>query len=102
MTIQEVLTPHLSPIDITRCDQWTLIAIHPGSVTPHVIREIAPRVTSHEHTPWLRPFLGPSLDVPKFLASPIAYLEARSPGLLHVPCQPHYIPEALRAPWGQV
>jgi len=102
MTVQEVLTPHISPIDVTRCDEWTHIAVHPGALSPEIAQEIAARLDpATELGSWIRPFAGSTVDLRTFRTDPLLYLGARSPALLHLPCLAHYIPRILRVPWVQ-
>lgn len=103
MSIQEVLTPHLSPIDITRCDEWTHVAVHPGTLSPEIAQELAARLDpDSELGSWITPFAGHSVSLRELRADPLPYLGARNPALLRLPCLAHYIPRILRVPWANL
>lgn len=102
MSIQEVLTPHLSPIDITRSDEWTHVAVHPGTLAPLIGEELALRLhPDTELGSWITPFAGNSVNLHALRENPLPYLGARSPALLRLPCLDHLIPSQLRTPWAR-
>lgn len=100
MQIAEVIDPYHALVDVTRCDLWTLISVHPGAPTGSVAQEIAHRLHSDEVEPWARPWVPPggALDYGALLHDPIGTLTRMQPHLLTVPAIPCVIPHAMRVP----
>ena len=100
---QEVYAPHISPVDITRSENWTLVNIHPDWDSVHVIEEIARGLgPTPELRNWLTGFMnkGREIDIVSLHRNPIGYLTALDPRLLSIPCRYEYIPQPLLRPWG--
>lgn len=103
LTTQEVATPNHSLIDVTRCDQYTLVNVHPGSDIKPVAQEIADNLDpDSELGSWFSGFSSLAVDLRALRRDPIGTIAALDPRLLSVRCQAAYIPPVLQVPWASL
>lgn len=100
MQIAEVMDPYHSLIDVTRCDLWTLVTVHPGAPTVEGIQEIAHKLHAYEAAGWGTPWAPPDADIDfsALLADPVSILAAIEPGIVTIPALPPSVPQAMRVP----
>lgn len=99
---QEVAAPNYSLVDVTRCDQYTLINIHPESDIAPVAQEIADTLDDTELGTWIHGFTSLAVDLRALRRDPIRTIAALDPRLLSVRCRPEYIPPVLQTPWANL
>lgn len=100
---QEVDSPQHALIDMTRCDQYTLVNVHPGSDITPVAQEIADNLDPDtELGSWFAGFSSLAVDLRALRRDPIRVIAALDPRLLNIRCHPAYIPPVLQVPWANL
>lgn len=103
LTTQEVDSPQHALTDITRCDQYTLVNIHPNSDIRPVAQEIAEHLEPDtELGTWFSGFTALAVDLRALRRDPIGTIAALDPRLLNIRCQATYIPPVLQTPWANL
>lgn len=103
LTTQEVDSPQHALTDVTRCDQYTLVNIHPNADIRPVAQEIAEHLEpDSELGTWFSGFSSLAVDLRALRRDPIGTIAALDPRLLSVRCQAAYIPPVLQTPWASL